>query len=250
MLEARRLFARTARTATGRSPWPSLCAICHGWGRGRVCAPCLDRFATPVLRCDRCALQVPPGVPVCGTCLAMPPTFDSAIACVDYGAPWDRLVTQFKFHGALDLGPVFARSVAARIASRAATPPTMLLPVPLSATRLRERGYNQAWEVARRLARHIDVRADAHLLLRIRDTAHQLALPPGERAGNVRGAFALEPRRRGEIAGIRIAIVDDVMTTGSTAAEIAGVLKQAGAAHVAIWVFARTPRPGEGASQA
>jgi len=189
-------------------------------------------------------------VAVCGTCLGTPLPFDSTIACVDYGPPWDHLVTQFKFHGALDLGPVFARAIAAQVGSGAAPPPTLLLPVPLAAARLRERGYNQAWEVARRLARQIDARADAHLLLRIRDTAHQLALPPDERAGNVRGAFAIEPRRRSEVAGQHIAIVDDVMTTGSTAAEIAGVLKQAGAAHVAVWVFARTPRPGEASSNA
>jgi len=250
MLEARRLFARTARATTGLTRWPSLCAICHGWGRGRVCTPCLDRFAVPISRCQRCALQVKPGVPVCGTCLGTPPPFDSTIACVDYGPPWDRLVTQFKFHGALDLGPVFARRVAAHAASSAEPPPTLLLPVPLAAARLRERGYNQAWEVARRVGRQIDARADPRLLLRIRDTAHQLALPPDERAGNVRGAFAIEPQRRGEVAGQRIAIVDDVMTTGSTAAEIAGVLKQAGAAHVAVWVFARTPRPGEASTNA
>ncbi len=123
--------------------------------------------------------------------------------------------------------------------------PDLVLPVPLAPARLRERGYNQAWELARRVARRLAVGADPQLLLRIRDTAHQLALPPAARAGNVRGAFAVEPRRRAEIAGRRIAVVDDVMTTGSTAAELAQVLKQAGAAAVEIWVVARTPRPGE-----
>ena len=117
--------------------------------------------------------------------------------------------------------------------------------MPLSAARLRERGYNQAWELARRVARSLDVAAEAQLLLRVRETAHQLDLPPAARSGNVRGAFAVEPRRRAEVAGRRVAIVDDVMTTGSTAAELADVLKQAGAAHVDVWVVARTPRPGE-----
>jgi len=79
----------------------------------------------------------------------------------------------------------------------------------------------------------------------VRETAHQLALPLAERAGNVRGAFAVEPRRRAELRGRHVAIVDDVMTTASTAAEIAGVVKQAGAATVEIWVLARTPRPGD-----
>jgi len=96
--------------------------------------------------------------------------------------------------------------------------------------------------LARRVARRLKVAADAGLLLRLRETAHQLDLPPASRAGNVRDAFAVEPRRRAEIAGRRIAVVDDVLTTGSTASEIARVLKQAGAAHVDVWMLARTPR--------
>ena len=85
-------------------------------------------------------------------------------------------------------------------AARAAGPP-LVVPVPLARRRLRERGYNQAWELARRVARALDVAADATLLLRVRETAHQLDLPPAARAGNVRGAFAVEPRRRAEVAG-------------------------------------------------
>ena len=164
---------------------------------------------------------------------------------MDYAAPWDHLVTAFKFHSALDLGPVFAGGIANTVAAAATALPSLLLPVPLARARLRERGYNQAWELARRVGRGLGIRADATLLLRFRDTSHQLSLPPAARAGNVRGAFAVEPRRRAELAGRSIAIVDDVMTTGSTAAEIAALLKQAGAAHVSVWVFARTPRPGE-----
>ncbi|MEO5883089.1 MAG: phosphoribosyltransferase family protein, partial [Caldimonas sp.] len=98
---------------------------------------------------------------------------------------------------------------------------------------------------ARRLAPRLGGRAEASLLLRLRDTPHQVALPPDERAGNVRGAFAVEPRRLGEVRGRTVALVDDVMTTGSTAAEIARVLKQAGAARVEVWVVARTPRPAD-----
>jgi len=119
------------------------------------------------------------------------------------------------------------------------------VPVPLADPRLRERGFNQAWELARRVASRLGGRADAGLLVRVRDTPHQLALPPDERAGNVRGAFAVEPRRRGEIRGRTVAVVDDVMTTGSTAAEIARVLRHAGAARIEIWVVARTPRPAD-----
>jgi ComF family protein len=224
---------------------PSLCAVCRGWGAGRVCRPCEDRFTRRIDRCARCALPVPSAVALCGSCLAAPPRFDAAVACVDYDAPWDHLIAAFKFHAALDLAPVFASALAAAARASIAPLPDLLLPVPLGAARLRERGYNQAWELTRRVARKLRLAAEATLLLRIRETTHQLALPPEARAGNVRGAFALEPRRRSEVTGRSIAVVDDVMTTGSTAQEIAGVLRQAGAARVSIWVFARTPRPGE-----
>jgi len=224
---------------------PSLCAVCRSWGRGRVCATCLDRFAAPVPRCRRCALPVLASLSVCGTCLTSAPPFDAALAAFDYRPPWDRLVTAFKFHGALDLAAVFADAIVGVERTRAAPRPALLLPVPLGATRWRERGYNQAWELARRIARRLGVVAEAQLLLRLRETAHQLALPLAERAGNVHGAFAVEPRRRAELRGRHVAIVDDVMTTASTAGEIAGVLKQAGAATVEVWVLARTPRPGD-----
>jgi ComF family protein len=224
---------------------PSLCAVCHGWGRGRVCASCIDRFAAPVPRCRRCALPLAAPVEVCGSCLTAAPPFDAALAAVDYRPPWDRLVTAFKFHGALDLAAVFADAIVGAERRRAAPRPALVLPVPLGAARWRERGYNQAWELARRVARRLDLVAEPDLLLRLRETAHQLALPFSERAGNVRGAFAVEPRRRAELRGRHVAVVDDVMTTASTAAEIAGVLKQAGAATVEIWVLARTPRPGD-----
>ena len=224
---------------------PSLCAVCHGWGRGRVCADCLDRFAAPVPRCRRCALPLAAPVAVCGTCLTTAPPFDAALAAVDYRPPWDRLVTAFKFHGALDLAAVFADAIVGAERRRAAARPALVLPVPLAPARGRERGYNQAWELARRVARRLDLVAEPDLLLRLRETAHQLALPLADRAGNVRGAFAVEPRRRGELRDRHVAIVDDVMTTGSTAAEIAAVVRQAGAATVEVWVLARTPRPGD-----
>ena len=184
-------------------------------------------------------------VAVCGSCLGAPPPYDAALAAVDYRPPWDRLVTGFKFHGAIDLASVFADAIVAAEQRRAAPRPSLLLPVPLAPGRWRERGYNQAWELTRRVAGRLAIAAEPALLLRLRETAHQLALPLAERAGNVRGAFAIEPRRRGELAGRHVAVVDDVMTTGHTAAEVAAVLRQAGAATIEVWVLARTPRPAD-----
>ena len=161
---------------------------------------------------------------------------------MDYGHPWDGLVTQFKFHGALDLTPALAACIASAVLERGENLPDLLLPVPLSPQRLRERGYNQAWELTQRVAASLRCRCDARLLLRIRHDPHQLALSPEQREANVHGTFAVEPLRSAELRGRRIALIDDVMTTGATLAEASRVLLQAGASEVHGWVLARTPR--------
>ena len=184
-----------------------------------------------------------PGVAVCGRCLRSPPRFDSAIAAVDYSHPWDRLISDFKYRGGLDLAEALCDLMMAAHQRHAGDTPDWLLPVPLGAQRLRERGYNQSWELARRCARRLGCRTDAALLLRIRETPHQLSLPRERRLANVRGAFAIEPTRRAEVAGRRIALIDDVMTTQATADELSGVLLDAGAQSVQVWVVARTPAP-------
>ncbi len=189
-------------------------------------------------------MQVPQGTDICGACLIKPPPFARTVAAVDYEHPWDGLITQFKFHSALDLTPALVARMLAASTHAAWAPPQLLLPIPLSDMRWRERGYNQAWELAKRLGHTLDCAVDATLLLRLRDTPHQLALPPEERADNVRAAFAVEPRRTAEVRGRPVTLVDDVMTTGATAAEAARTLLQAGASEVGVWVVARTPRHG------
>jgi ComF family protein len=234
------------RRLLSRAPaLPTQCALCRGWERERVCAACRARFVEAVPRCVRCALRVPDGVTQCGACLAAPPPFDTTLAALDYGHPWDGLIGRFKFHAALDLGASLAQLLAEAWRASGRPRPDWLLPVPLSPQRLRERGYNQAWEIARRLAQMLAIRAEPRLLLRLKDTPHQLALPIEQRAANVHAAFAVEPARRAELRGRRVALVDDVMTTGATAAEIARVLRQAGASAVDVWVVARTPAPAD-----
>ncbi len=219
------------------------CAVCRGWGSQRVCAPCIARWATPVQRCSRCALAVPTGTVQCGVCLLHPPPYSSAVAAFDYAFPWDGLISRFKFNAALDLAGLLAGQLGEAIERANAEVPDLVLPVPLSPRRMRERGYNQAWEVARRLPRTGPWHTEPTLLLRVKNTPHQTTLPPGERAANVRGAFAIEPLRAAEVRGRRIAVIDDVVTTGATVAELSGVLLGAGAASVQVWMLARTPPP-------
>jgi ComF family protein len=228
-------------------PLPSLCAVCRRWAAGRLCGDCLARFAAPVPRCLQCALRTPPGVQHCGACLRRTnPPVQVSIAAVDYAFPWDGLIAGYKFHQRLDLAGALARLLHTTLAARPDLPPaTLVLPVPLSRERLRERGYNQAWELARRLARWRGAQASASVLSRIRDTAHQLGLTENDRVSNLRGAFLVEPAQAHRVQGRTIALVDDVLTSGATGDEAARTLRAAGAALVQLWVVARTPAPSD-----
>jgi ComF family protein len=199
------------------------------------------RFAPAVPRCGRCGLRLGLPAPACGACLREPPPFEHTVCAADYGFPWDALIAAFKFHGRAELAAVLAERLQAAVRAAGAPLPRWVVPVPLAPARLAERGYNQAWELARRLGRSLGVSADAGLLWRPADQAHQADLNRAERQRNLRRAFMTDPRRRAELQGSRVALVDDVMTTGATAREAAAALLRGGAAVVDVWVVARTP---------
>jgi len=179
---------------------------------------------------------------VCGSCLHTPPRFERAIAALDYAFPWDRAIAEFKFRGRLEWAAPLAQLLA-DVARPHAAEVELVTAVPLSAQRLRERGYNQAWEIARRLARSIGRPARHDLLTRWRDTPHQVQLDRRQRDANLRGAFMPgEPAARNAVRGRCVALVDDVLTTGTTAEEATRALLEAGARSVQLWVLARTER--------
>ena len=199
----------------------------------------------PRPRCGICAIPVPDGTSVCGACLRNPPPFAHSVAAVDYRFPWSQLVAAFKFHAALDLAPALAAVLVDAVRASGQAHPTLVLPVPLSPERLAERGMNQAWELARRVAATLSIEARADVLARWIDTPHLADLPRDERAARIRGAFGIAPGRQPPLRGRFVALVDDVMTSGATAAEAARVLLAGGASEVAVWVVARTPAPGD-----
>jgi ComF family protein len=219
---------------------PTQCAVCRGWSTQRLCADCEQRHAALQPRCSGCALPLPPGVARCGACIAAPLPFVHAVAAVDYAFPWSGLVTALKFHAALDLADALATLLAQAVRAGAAPLPALLLPVPLGRERLAERGMNQSWELARRVAARLRLRAQARLLLRRVETPHLADLPRDERERAIRGAFALAPGATTALRGQTVALVDDVMTTGATAAEAARTLLAGGVVSVQIWVLART----------
>ncbi len=222
---------------------PRPCTLCGTWDRAGLCRHCVSRFqATATLRCPRCALASPGGA-TCGSCLRAPPPYSACIAAADYGFPWDRLITRFKFNDQPELAILLADVLSQALGLSAPQPADLVLPVPLSPARLAERGFNQAWELARRVAKLRGLPANAGLLLRLRDTPHQVGLSRAERERNLRDAMWVNPASAATLAQQRVALVDDVMTTGGTAVVATRALLDAGAASVQVWVLARTPPP-------
>ena len=179
--------------------------------------------------------------PACGACLRDAPPFEHTVCAADYGFPWDALIAAFKFQGRVELAAPLAERLRVAVVASAGPRPRWVVPVPLAPARLAERGYNQAWELACRPGRALGLTADAGLLWRPADQAHQAGLGRAERQHNLRRAFMADPRRRGDLQGTRVALVDDVMTTGATVREAASALLRGGAAAVDVWVVARTP---------
>jgi ComF family protein len=213
------------------------CFLCRGAARGLLCAECnagLPRLAGA--RCPRCALASAQGA-ICGRCLARAPSYDATCAALAYEFPADALVHALKFRGELALAPLLGGLLLQAVSREERI--DIVLPVPLSGRRLSERGYNQAAEIARPLAAAMRAPLDLSSCMRHRDTPQQADLPWAQRGRNVHGAFTCTRA----FAGQAIAVVDDVMTTGSTLEEIAATLKAAGAARVVNWVVARTLPP-------
>ena len=233
------------RTAPTSARWqlrcPSQCEVCRQWGLSALCDDCVDAFTRTVPRCTRCGVRTGVAIDACGECLRTEPPYWRTVCVADYGFPWDRLIAANKFEARTELSAVLAQRLHLAVAAAPGPPAELVLPVPLSQQRLAERGYNQAWELARRVARLAGLHARSDVLLRPLDSAHQAALDRAERQRNLHRAFMVDPRQRAVLQGRQVALVDDVMTTGTTVREAATALLRAGAASVQVWVLARTP---------
>ena len=216
---------------------PERCSLCRQASPGPVCADCREDLPWNRHACPACARPQESGPGhLCASCAETPPPFDAGWSAFRYQTPIDLAVQGLKYNAGFRSAHWLGLEMARALAQRPQPLPQLLLPVPLHAGRLRRRGYNQALELARAMGRVLSVEVDIRSARRLRPTADQIGKSAAERRRNVKGAFSVDAAR---LDGRHIALVDDVMTTGSTLAELARACRKAGAARIEVWTAAR-----------
>ena len=217
---------------------PSHCLICGSRPAGRLrrrldlCSACHRGLPRSRICCPRCARPMPVAER-CGPCRAEPTLWDAARIAFAYEPPVDALLLALKFRGELAAGVLLGRLLAAYLGRSTVD---LIVPVPLSAARQAERRYNQAYELALPSHRRFGIPIAASALRRVRHTPPQVGLSATARRRNLRGAFVADPQ---QLDGRRIALLDDVVTTGATLAAATRAVRAAGASHIEVWAVAR-----------
>lgn len=212
------------------------CVLCQAASYQDICTACLHELPrlSPT-HCPTCLLPVPTSQ-TCGTCLRRPPAWDQVTAALRYTYPVDALIQALKYRSNLPLAPILAELLLAKLPQN--NLPDYVIPVPLHPARLRDRGFNQALEISRYLCKKTGCKLLSNACSRTRHTPSQTEIPWKKRKQNVRRVFACQQN----FSGKRVALVDDVMTSGATLNELAKVVLRQGAASVQIWVVARAFR--------
>ena len=215
---------------------PTHCILCGLYsGSQNLCNGCLADLPRLTLTCRLCARACPRSeIMMCGPCLSRPPLWDRALAALAYEYPVDQVVRQFKFHHNLACGQLLAEELITCVRRSHVSLPKVLIPVPLHFSRRFSRGFNQAEFLARRLGSRLNLPVMVGKLRRNKRTSAQSGLDRKQRQTNISGAFSCR-----QLRGIRVALVDDVLTTGTTLVECTRALRAAGAGGVAVWVAAR-----------
>ncbi|MGA9855016.1 MAG: ComF family protein [Gammaproteobacteria bacterium] len=212
------------------------CVLCgrHSHSHRELCAACARDLSWNWHFSSVCAAPMLPESRIrrCGQCLRSLPPWELAVSPLLYAWPLDQLLQRFKFNGDLAIGRLFGEPLADYLAAGCIMKPDLLIPIPLHNARLRQRGFNQALELARPVARRLRLRIAHHnLCVRSKDTAVQSELDAVERRCNLHAAFAIQQ----SLTGAHVAVLDDVPTTGATASALTLALRQAGAASVQVW---------------
>ena len=216
------------------------CLRCMGPARGAlVCEACWPELPWNRQACERCAEPLPsPAQTVCRACARRPPPQQHALTAFRYRAPVAGWLQAYKYAHQLEHAATLARALAERISSTGVPRVDCLIPVPLHRSRQRQRGFNQARELAVPISRHLGIPLADGAATRIRRTPKQsLQASRAQRRRNLRGASRIER----DLSGLHVALVDDVITTGATVEELARACVLAGAERVEAWAVARTP---------
>lgn len=220
-----------------------LCLSSRSVVKHGLCEPCRRDLPWLGSRCRQCALPLPFAGQLCGQCQRQPPAYSQVVCPFLYCFPLDSLVPAFKYHHQLLYGRLLAHLLADHVfyayQENGHALPDAVVPMPLHAKRQAQRGFNQALELARPVARTLDCLLLNSTLKRVQATHSQQGLNAQQRRHNLRGAF--ECAAPEQVAGLHLALIDDVLTTGTTANEASHTLLQAGARSVSIWCVARTP---------
>lgn len=232
------------------------CPFCHAWpvwGQpGGICSNCLARYLRPQPRCQRCALALYQADAPCPACTRLPSPLRHCVAAVDYGYPWHQAIAALKFHKQPSWAYAMAQLLCLQPACLALLAQAdCMLPIPLAPERLRERGYNQAWELAKAFNRAsgMHVPCAAQGIERTHGLAPQAQQARQQRLQRTQHVYRIQAGHAMQWAGRKVLLVDDVMTTGATLFRLAELLLEAGALHVDALVFARTPLPENAAGQ-
>lgn len=214
------------------SPTSNKHLLCSGCEKDLVknhnhCVICAVPFAVP--HSDKMEL-------VCGKCQKNPPHYTTSIIPHLYTSPLKQLISHLKFHGNLTYAPLLAQNFINALKRRKTTLPECIIPVPLHTHRLRERGFNQALELANLVATQLNIAVDYSLCQRNKSTPFQSGLSAAQRKKNLKNAFTVTKQHSYK----HVAIFDDVVTTGTTINELAKQLKQSGVKTIEIWAIART----------
>jgi len=228
---------------------PPRCVLCgEPSGPICICMPCRNDLPWHGPHCLRCGLPLGSSRDkICGACIQNAPPYMRTVCPLQYEFPANRLVQAFKFKRQLAAGRVLSHLICEYVSDLQLARPDMLIPVPLHNRRLIKRGFNQAYELASYAGRALDIPLLASALRRRRHTRAQSGLSRKQRRKNLQGAFYWHGKHK---PGHHVALIDDVMTTGTTVMECARVLKKAGAKRVDVWVAARAvpARRRDGAS--
>lgn len=221
---------------------PPRCYLCLGrCGKGMLCQVCRESLPGPRAACKRCGRRLARPASACGVCLSRPPPYELLCCPMDYRFPVDQLIQALKFNADLVAGSLLARLLLEQLTGREDPLPLAILPIPLHPKRQRSRGFNQSSEIARHLGKALSLPVLEDCLERWRHDPPQSTLGALQRRRNVKGAYRLR-RRKGPLPQ-RIALVDDVVTTGATVDAATRVLKSAGVCQVEVWAVARATGP-------